>query len=127
MKRILTVAIAVLAAVWSMTSQPVSAQGPLLEEYSAFLGNADHYNSRGKRLTKPWQIIRQDRANFHRFGIQDDGDQWDGFFADKANRGRMERMIMNGRIERSAARRIINSNVWIRVEIYENAVNVLVE
>lgn len=103
------------------------AQGPLLESYTAFLGPDDHFNSRGARLTEPWQIIRQDRANFHRYGIRDAGDQGDAFFASAANRARMESMIMNGRIEPAAAVRIINGNVWIRVDIYENAVNVSVE
>ncbi|ADZ70005.1 hypothetical protein [Polymorphum gilvum] len=102
------------------------AQGGLLEVYVAFLGPADHYNSRGARLTEPWQIIRQDRANFHRFGIRDPGDQGDRFFASANNRERMERMILNGYIDPSAAWRIVNENVWIRVEIYPNSVNVTV-
>ncbi|AXS42651.1 hypothetical protein D1F64_15525 [Breoghania sp. L-A4] len=103
------------------------AQGQLLDEYVAFLGEDDHYNSSGARLTEPWQIVRQDRANYHRFGIRDRGDEGDGFFGSPRNRARMERMILNGYIEPRAARRIVNSNVWIRVEIYEDAVNVTVE
>lgn len=115
-----------LAALLLSATQAVS-QGALLESYTAFLGPSDHFNSRGARLTEPWQIIRQDRANFHRFGIRDQGDEGDTFFASAGNRARMERMIMNGRIEPSAAMRIINGNVWIRVDIYENAVNVSVQ
>lgn len=105
---------------------PAVAQGPVLESYVAFLGPNDHFNSRGARLTEPWQIIRQDRANFHRFGIRDRGDQADRFFASIANRGRMERMILNGYIEPNAAWRIVNDNVWIRVDVYPNSVNVSV-
>jgi len=108
---------------------PVSAQaqGPLLEVYTAFLGPADHFNSRGARLTAPWQVIRQDRANFHRYGVRDPGDQNDRFFASVANRGRMERMILNGYIDPNAGWRIVNQNVWIRVEVYANSVNVSVQ
>lgn len=90
----------------------------LIEEYFAFLGPADHFNSSGQRLTLPWQIIRQDRANFHRFGVRDAGDQWDSFFASAQNRERMESMLANGSISATAARDIVNSNVWIRVQIY---------
>ena len=108
---------------------PVSAQaqGPLLEVYTAFLGPADHFNSSGSRLTAPWQVIRQDRANFHRFGVRDPGDEADRFFAIAANRSRMEQLILNGYIDPGAGSRIVNGNVWIRVEIYENSVNVTVQ
>lgn len=114
-------------ALHALSATSTFAQGPLLESYTAFLGPDDHFNSRGARLTEPWQIVRQDRANFHRFGIRDAGDQGDTFFASAGNRARMERMIMNGRINPAAAARIINGNVWIRVDIFENAVNVTVE
>lgn len=116
-----------VAIAWLAGGQAAQAQGRLLEEYVAFLGEADHFNSNGQRLTAPWQVLRQDRANFHRFGIRDDGDEDDRFFASAANRARMERMILNGHIEPSAGRRIVNGLVWVRVEIYENAVYVTVE
>ncbi len=118
---------AMAAVLLFICSAPAFAQGPMLEQYDAFLGSEDHFNSRGARLTEPWQIIRQDRANFHRFGMRDTGDQGDAFFASAANRARMEQLIRNGRIDAGAATRIINGNVWIRVEIYENAVNVVVQ
>ncbi|WP_346914485.1 hypothetical protein [uncultured Roseibium sp.] len=129
MKRVLRqlTAAAVLAAGLAGASlSGAQAQGPLLETYVAFLGTADHYNSRGARLSEPWQIIRQDRANFHKFGIRDQGDESDRFFSSVANRGRMERMILNGYIDPNAAWRIVNDNVWIRVDVYENSVNVTV-
>ena len=107
-------------------SVPSQAQGRFLESYTAFLGPNDHFNSRGTRLTQPWQIIRQDRANVHRFGRGDQGDEWDSYFGSANNRARMERMILNGYIEPNAAWRIVNQNVWVHVEIYENAVNVTV-
>ncbi len=90
----------------------------LLESYTAFLSSNDHYNSRGQRLTRAWQIIRQDRANFHRFGTGDNADEWDSFFASQENRAIAERMVRDGRIQPSAARRIVNEEVTIRVDIY---------
>lgn len=125
LKRMLAIGTVALAAVAGMSAMAV-AQGPLLEVYVAFVGPSDHYNSRGERLTEPWQIIRQDRANFHRFGIRDPGDQGDRYFASSANRARMERMLLNGYIDANARWQIVNDNVWIRVEIYADAVNVTV-
>ncbi|WP_321341633.1 hypothetical protein [Breoghania sp.] len=116
--------VAAAIGIVSPLATPVFAQGPLLEVYVAYLGTDDHYNSRGVRLTEPWQIVRQDRANFHRFGIRDRGDEGDRFFASMANRGRMERMILNGYIEGNAGYRIVDSNCWIRVEVYENSVKI---
>lgn len=118
---------AVLLLLAGAADSPSRAQGQLLEQYRALLGNSDHYNSKGVRLTAPWQIIRQDRANYHRFGIRDPGDGYDSFFASAANRAQMEQMIMRGHIDPAAAQRILNSQVWIRVEIYPNSVNVTVE
>ena len=120
---------AVTAAIACAIAQPtaVVAQGPVLEVYTAFLGPADHFNSAGARLTQPWQVIRQDRANFHRYGIRDQGDQYDGFFASSANRSRMEQMILHGYIDPNAGWRIVNQNVWITVEVYANSVSVNVQ
>jgi hypothetical protein len=118
-------AAAILLFVSGGTLGPAKAQ--VIETYRAFLGSADHFNSRGVRLTEPWQIIRQDRANYHRFNVRDPGDQSDVFFDSIANRARMEQLIQSGHIEPSAGRRIINGNVWIRVDIYQNSVNVTVE
>lgn len=129
MKRILSIlfaAAALMSVGLDLVAPAAKAQGPLLESYVAFLGPNDHYNSRGARLTEPWQIVRQDRANFHRFGIRDQGDQADRFFASTQNRARMERLILNGYIEPNAAWRIVNENVWVRVDIYPNSVNVTV-
>lgn len=90
----------------------------LLESYVAFLSTNDHYNSKGARLTEPYQIIRQDRANFHRFNERDDGDEWDSFFSSMSNRANAEQMLLNGTISRQLTNKIVNSEVMIRVDIY---------
>lgn len=105
-----------LAAVLAL---PVPAQAQeLLESYVAYLSPQDHYNSRGTRLTAVWQIIRQDRANFHRYGIRDPGDEWDSFFGSMENRAIAERMLANGYIDRNTARYIVNNAATVRVDIY---------
>ena len=109
---------------------PVKASGSAVENggpaarligsYTAYIGNADLYNSDGKRLTAPWQVLRQDRANFHRYGVSQRGDQGDPFFSSAKNRAIMERMVANGTIEASAGRRVVNGNVTVQVDIYGN-------
>ena len=90
----------------------------LLESYQAYLSNRDHFNSRGVRLHSAAAIIRQDRANYHRFGKRDSADEPDGFFSSKANRARLERMLERGQASRRVLNQIINSTPIIRVKIY---------
>ena len=111
---------AACAAVF-MVSTGAAHADELLESYSAYIGQDDLYNSNNERLTQPWQVIRQDRANVHRFGIRQPGDDIDSFFASARNRDLAERMIRSGRIEGSAARRILNGDVRISVEIWRGA------
>ncbi|MGB8291081.1 MULTISPECIES: hypothetical protein [Rhizobium] len=90
----------------------------LVESYRAYIGEADLFNSNGARLTQPWQIIRQDRANFHQYGVRDRDDETDSFFADPVNRQALEQMLRNGTMTRDAANMIVRGNVWIDVDIY---------
>lgn len=106
---------ALLCAV--LMSAPANAQS-LVGQYTAYIGSDDLYNSRGARLWEPWQILRQDRANYHRFGISQPGDEWDSFFGSIDNRAAMERMIMNGYINPQAARNIVNGGATVVVRIY---------
>lgn len=101
-------------------STPVAAADELLADYVAFIGRDDLYNSKGARLSEPWQILRQDRANYHRFGISQPGDEWDPIFKDKSNRAIMERMVQHGNIEGSAGRGIVQGGVMVRVKVYDN-------
>lgn len=110
MKSILTALAIALAA-------PVAADD-LVGQYVAYIGRDDLYNSSGARLSEPWQVLRQDRANYHRFGISQPGDEWDPFFGDVDNRAAMERMVMNGTIASRAARDIVNGGAMVVVRIY---------
>lgn len=124
----ITLRAAVVAfALLFISGAPAPVKAQVLESYTAFIGPNDVFNSRGARLTEPWQIVRQDRANYHRFRVRDNGDQGDSFFASANNRARMEQLIRSGHIDGNAARQIVNGNVWIRVDIYQNSVNVTVQ
>lgn len=95
-----------------------SSNDYIIGQYTAYIGEHDLYNSRGQRLTQPWQIIRQDRANFHHFLRRDGGDTADMFFDAVENRALMEAMLARGNISARAARDIVGGHVWVHVEIY---------
>ena len=113
MKYLKRLAFAALVA----TGSTASAQD-LVGSYVAYIGQDDLYNSSGARLTEPWQVLRQDRANFHRFGISQRGDESDSFFGDLNNRAIMERMVMNGSIEPRAAQNLVRGGATVFVRIY---------
>jgi len=109
--RALAIAMAiVLAAILAIGSPPSAQAQQLIGSYVALLSEADHFNSNGQRLTSAAAIIRQDRANFHRFGIKDPQDEGDAFFADEGNRAALEQMLERGRAEPGVIARIVSAN-----------------
>lgn len=108
--RLLSLCLAALAS-------PAAAQD-LIGSYRAFIGEYDLYNSNGVRLGDPGQVLRQDRANYHRFGVAQAGDEWDPFFGSIDNRAAMERMIRNGYIDPGAASVLMRGGATVFVQIY---------
>jgi len=96
---------------------PASA-AHLIESYDAYLSRDDHFNSSGERLTTAAAVIRQDRANFHKFGLRDRGDEDDRFFDDVGNRAYLERLIAQGNSNDYVLRRIVSDNVRVHVEVF---------
>ncbi len=113
---LLTAAMFDVAAAQSTITRDGSAK--LIESYRAYIGSDDLYNSKGERLTAPWQIIRQDRANYHAYRRRDRGDQGDSFFSLPTNRAKLEEMLANGNIAGDAGNLIVRGNVWVKVDIY---------
>ena len=100
---------------------PTLAQAQqLIGSYVALLSERDHFNSNGVRLASAAAIIRQDRANFHRFGIRDPEDQDDPFFGDEGNRAALEQMLERGHADPGVVARIVNDVVLIKVDIYRD-------
>lgn len=72
------------------SASQLAAQGyGELGGYWATIAPEDMYNSRGVRLTTLGAVLQQDRANFHRFGIRQQGDESDPVFFDRATRARL--------------------------------------
>jgi hypothetical protein len=113
---ILVVAIAITAFAPSMAQ----AQ-QVIASYVARLSAADHFNSNGERLTSAAAIIRQDRANFHRFGVRDPEDESDPFFADQDNRAALEQMLERGRAAPGVIDRVVNGTPLVRVEVHRSS------
>lgn len=51
-----------------------------------------------------WQVLRRDHADFHGYGIAQQGCEWVSFFDAAINRAATERMVRGGSILREAAR-----------------------
>jgi hypothetical protein len=96
------------------------------ETYVARLSRQDHFNSNGQRLQSAAAIIRQDRANFHKFGRRDSEDEHDVFFASTSNRALFEKMLERGSSEPGALRSIVNGTPLIKVVVFKNHVVVMI-
>lgn len=91
--------------------------------YRARLSARDHFNSSGERLKNAAEIIRQDRANFHRYRKRDKEDTGDPIFSDAAARASLD----DARVEfRSASdvAAVLNGTPLVRVEIWGDTVRV---
>jgi hypothetical protein len=92
----------------------------LRESYMARLSARDHFSSRGERLDSAAAVIRQDRANFYVYNMRDQEDEPDTFFAKKANRERLEKLLEHGTSTKSAVSRILNGTPLIKVMVYSD-------
>lgn len=72
-----------LAALLAISAPVAASAQQLIGSYYATLGPNDLYNSSGTRLSDFGAILQQDRANVHRFGIYDQGDQGDPYFGNR--------------------------------------------
>ena len=92
----------------------------LMESYTARLSANDHFSSKGERLESAAAIIRQDRANYHKFNLRDPEDGEDVFFASAGNRALLEKQLERGTSERSALRAVVNGTPLVKVLIFRS-------
>lgn len=100
-----------------------AAADQLIASYVTVLSRHDHYNSSGTRLNSAAAVIAQDRANFHRFGRADPGDEWDGFFTSTGRRQMVDGMLNRAGVASYIRNTIINSEVVVSIEIYSGVGN----
>jgi len=98
-------------------SAPALAQD-VLDSYVAVIGARDRVNSSGAALNQPAQILAQDRANFHRFGIMQPGDTQDQTFLTTQDRTQLPRLLANGSIDPASVDAILGgTDAPILVEV----------
>lgn len=93
--RRLLAAAALLAAPAALLAAPAAAQQQV-GGYYAELAAVDMVSSAGRRLTALGDILQQDRANYHRFGIRQPADEGDPLFADRRNRAAIPELYRSG-------------------------------
>ncbi|MCX7068050.1 MAG: hypothetical protein NTW85_10210 [Methylococcales bacterium] len=103
------------------------AEETLVESYTAKLSSEDHFNSDGQRLKNVADIIRQDRANYHKFNVRDNEDNADSFFADKDNLERIPAMLKKGHIDKETQKSILNGTPVVSVKIYPNYIDIYLQ
>jgi len=93
--------------------------------YRARLSYRDHQNSRGKRLTKVKDVLRQDRANLYKRG-GDAEDQIEAYFNTGKGRNVMEWIAIHpvGRSYASMKEIVVNGTPLVEVEIRQNGLHV---
>lgn len=96
-----------------------------LGSYVARISDNDHRASDGYPLDTAAQMVRQDRANWHKFGSGDAEDESDRWFGSTAARARLEKMLNRSSAMSAATRQAIaNGEPIIEVEVYRQSVKV---
>ncbi|MBO6718969.1 MAG: hypothetical protein JJ913_13510 [Rhizobiaceae bacterium] len=125
MANIRLLAASVIAA--SVLSSSMAAADDYLGSYVARLSEDDHYASDGYPLDTAAQVVRQDRANVHRFGVIDRDDDADPWFAQAAARTELERLLNQPGAMNAATREIVfQGTPLVKVDVYRNSVRVTV-
>ncbi|MBB6408351.1 hypothetical protein [Mesorhizobium sangaii] len=97
----------------------------MLGSYVARISERDHQASDGYALESAAQMVRQDRANWHKFHRRDSDDEGDGWFRTNDQRADLQRMLeRSGAMSSSTKRAIVNGEPLIQVDVYENSVRV---
>ncbi|MBN9547818.1 MAG: hypothetical protein J0H31_02765 [Alphaproteobacteria bacterium] len=119
-------AIAVAGLVAATMLGTGSAQADdMLGSYTARISDRDHRASDGYPLSSAAQMVRQDRANWHKFHRRDSDDQGDPWFRSDGSRADLQRMLERGGAMSSATRRaIVNGEPLIEVDVYSDSVRV---
>ncbi|HSI87148.1 MAG TPA: hypothetical protein VK970_25395, partial [Candidatus Methylacidiphilales bacterium] len=101
---------------------PASAGDGSITSYRAYIGEKDLYASDGLRLKTPRDVLRQDRANYHKYGITQEGDTDDGYFTTPGRRERFENIPV--RCSERVAAAIVEGGSTFGVTVYEDHIEV---
>ncbi|MGX8009264.1 hypothetical protein ACVDG8_009730 [Mesorhizobium sp. ORM8.1] len=107
------------------TSLGTARADDMLGSYTARISDRDHRASDGYPLGSAAQMVRQDRANYHKFHRRDGDDQGDPWFRTDGSRADLQRMLERGGAMSGATRNaIVNGEPLIEVDVYPDSVRV---
>ncbi len=106
-------------AIFFSSSSALSASY-LIDIYYARISERDHYSSSGLYLRDISAILRQDRANYHKFYKRDREDTSDSFFSSKRNRGKLRYLLRYGYISERTEEAILYRNPLLKIRIYND-------
>ena len=116
-------AVGLLVVGFSATAQA----DEFLGSYVARISDEDHFASDGYRLESAAQMVRQDRANYHKFHRRDRDDERDRWFRGNDDRARLERMLQRpGAMSGGTKNAIVRGEPLIQVDVYRRSVRVTV-
>jgi hypothetical protein len=124
MKKLFLTAIAAATLAAGVTT---ASADTYLGSYVARVGENDHYASDGYLLDTAAQMVRQDRANWHKFGVYDAEDENDSWFGATDSRAWLERALNRNSAMNNATRKaIVNGYPLVQVDVYQNSVKVTI-
>ncbi len=88
--------------------------------YVARLSERDHSASDGFRLKDAASIIRQDRANFHKFNRPDEEDESDNFFSSVRNREDLENLVKRRQLPAAVSAAIVRGTPLVQIEVIQS-------
>lgn len=117
--------LAILAGI-AASAAPIEAMAnDYLGSYVARISPRDKFASDGYPLDNAAQVVRQDRANVHRFGRADGEDEFDPWFRSNNQRARLQSMLeRRGAIGPRVRQAIMHGTPLIEVEVYRSRVMV---
>lgn len=104
-----------------------SAQSQPITVYCTTISENDKSASDGFALTDAGSILRQDRANFHKFGYRDAGDESDRYFTSTGNRAKLPGLLAAGVTERSVLNKIVRGTPHVCVSVYKGWLDVTLD
>lgn len=113
----------VLAVALLLAGSATLAQAQQFDSYCAQISEQDKVASDGYPLTDAGSILRQDRANYHRFGKADDLDQTDLTFASSQARAAIPAMLDAGATDPSVLKAIVNDYPFVCMDVFAKSID----
>ena len=92
------------------------------DEYCTYISQNDKVASDGYKLSDPASILRQDRANFHKFKRRDRDDGSDRTFTSANARARIPALLDKANNDPAVLNAIVRRNIHVCVEVWSDMI-----